>query len=354
MSRPDAAIAPAKSSAIVGRLLIIGQLLLVTAIWGGGFISAKVASGGFPPITAALLRTALASIVFVPLIWGPARFRPRLTRRDWLAFGALSILGFSLLNIVYFLAFRFTNATQASLIWGAVPLVTAVLAAPLIGESLTRWVIAGVGATTTGVAAVALEPYLVYFQGPDLLGAAANLATAVSTGGTAAQAGANPLLGNALIGVAMILWVFYSILAKVVMRRFTPLVVTGLSCSIGALTLLPIALLTDWDLAVIGRASPAAWGSILYSGLISLVISYVLWIDGVRKLGATRVAVFTNLAPVWGVLFAAVLLGEQVQALHLVGGALILAGVWLANRNAVSHPQTREPRPAPLPVVPKS
>lgn len=323
MNGSDRAADRAGSGAIVGRLLIVGQLLLVTAIWGGGFITAKIASGSFPPITAALLRTAIASAVFVPLVWGPARIRPHLTGRDWLFFGALSLLGYSFLNIVYFLAFRFTNATQASLIWGAVPLVTAVFAALLVGESLTRWVIGGVAVTTVGVAAVVLA------------------------GGTEVQAGSNPLLGNSLIGLAMLLWVLYSLLAKVVMRRFSPLVVTGLSCSIGAATLLPIALLTDFDLAVVGRATPAAWGSILYSGLISLVISYVLWIDGVRRLGATRVAVFTNLAPVWGVAFAAVFLGEQVQILHLVGGVLILAGVWLANRNAVSHPQTREPRPVP-------
>ncbi|HEX2171063.1 MAG TPA: DMT family transporter [Dehalococcoidia bacterium] len=322
MSRPEAAAATAGPGRLVARLLILGQLLLVTAIWGGGFITAKIASGAFPPISAALMRTLIATVIFVPLVWGPARYRPRLSRRDWIVFAGLSILGYSALNIVYFIAFRYTNVTQASLIWGAGPLVTAVLAALLIGEALTRWVVIGVAATTLGVAAVVLG------------------------GDTGAQPGANPALGNLLIGIDLIMWVLYSIGAKLVMRRFSPLVVTGASCSIGAATLLPIALLTDWDWTVLGQAPPAAWLAIIYSGTISLVISYVLWIDGVRKIGATRVAVFTNLAPVWGVLFAALLLGEQIRPLHLAGGALILAGVWLANRHAVSHPQARDLTPA--------
>lgn len=309
---PSAAVAsaPAPAGGLVTRILIIGQLLLVTAIWGGGFIAAKLAAGGIPPVTAATLRTLIATIIFVPLVWGVPANRPRLQRRDWLLFAGLSVLGYSLLNIAYFTAFKFTNVTQASLIWGAVPLVTALLAALFVGERLTRWIVAGVVATTAGVALVVLA------------------------GGASATAGANPLLGNALIGVAMVLWVVYSLVAKVAMRRFSPLTVTSLACGIGAVTLLPIAFATDFDPEVLGRASWAAWFGVLYSGAISLVISYVLWIDGIRKMGATRVAIFTNLSPVWAVAFAAWLLGEQVLPLHLAGGALILAGVWLAQRQS--------------------
>jgi drug/metabolite transporter (DMT)-like permease len=297
-------------AARLGRALIVGQLLLVTAIWGGGFVAAKLASSGLPPVTAATLRTLIAALIFVPAIWLPKRYRPTIRRGDWLTFGVLSVLGYSMLNVVYFAAFRLTNVTQASLIWGAVPIVTAVLAALLVGERLTRWVVAGVVFTTVGVAAVVLA------------------------GGGSSEGGANPPAGNLLIGLAMVLWVLYSLLAKVTMRRFTPLVVTGTSCTLGAITLVPVALVTDWDPALLSRVPTSAWLGILYSGGISLVISYVLWIDGVRRIGATRVAVFTNLSPVWALVFAAWLLGEQVLPLHLAGGALIIAGVWLANRRS--------------------
>ena len=328
VSDREAAVRADGRAARLGRALIVGQLLLVTAIWGGGFVAAKLASRGLPPVTAATLRTLIAALIFVPAIWLPKRYRPTIRRGDWLTFGVLSVLGYSLLNIVYFAAFRLTNVTQASLIWGAVPIVTAVLAALLVGERLTRWVVGGVVFTTVGVAAVVLA------------------------GGGSSEGSTNPLAGNLLIGLAMVLLVLYSLLAKVTMRRFTPLVVTGTSCTLGAITLVPIALATDWDPALLTRVPTPAWLGILYSGGISLVISYVLWIDGVRRIGATRVAVFTNLSPVWALVFAAWLLGEQVLPLHLAGGALIIAGVWRANRRA-DTPSRADADQGQSPAIPR-
>lgn len=310
----ERSLAAARSRGIpVDRLLIIGQLVLVTAIWGGGFIAAKVAAGGVPPITAAALRTLIASLIFVPVIWAIPRNRPKFTRRDWLAFGLLSLLGYSLMNILYFSAFTLTTVTQASLIWGAVPLVTAVLAAVTIREALTLGIILGVVATTVGVAAVVIG------------------------GAPATHDSANPLLGNLIIGACLVMWVLYSIVAKVVMRRYSALTVTGTACTLGAITLVPIALLTDWRPEMVTETPVRAWIALLYSGGISLVISYVLWIDGVRKIGATRVAIFTNLSPIWAVVFAAWWLGEVISPLHLIGGALILLGVWLANRKSLAR-----------------
>lgn len=99
----------------------------------------------------------------------------------------------------------------------------------------------------------------------------------------------------------------------------------------GALLLLPAA---AYDLATRPPAglSPAAWLAVLYLGLGCSVLAYLLWQSALRHLDASQAVSFLNLIPVVGVASAALALGETLLPGQLLGGALVLLGVWLVAR----------------------
>ena len=78
--------------------------------------------------------------------------------------------------------------------------------------------------------------------------------------------------------------------------------------------------------------SPAVWAALLFLSTVCSVLGFVWWNRGVAVLGPARTAVFYNLVPVSGLVLGSLLLGEAVTWAHLVGAALVCAGVYLAVR----------------------
>ena len=72
-----------------------------------------------------------------------------------------------------------------------------------------------------------------------------------------------------------------------------------------------------------------AWGSIGYSGFFALVIAYLFWYNGVRVLGPTRTAMYSNLQPIFAVAVAWLLLGESITAWQVAGAVSIITGLLL-------------------------
>ena len=69
---------------------------------------------------------------------------------------------------------------------------------------------------------------------------------------------------------------------------------------------------------------------ILYAGIPASIITTFLWMRAIRQIGASQASIFINLMPVFSALIAMALLGERIAAYHLAGGALVLAGVIMA------------------------
>jgi drug/metabolite transporter (DMT)-like permease len=161
------------------------------------------------------------------------------------------------------------------------------------------------------------------------------LAVVVSFGGVAlvaadAEGGLSGDLGGILLVlVAAATWAFYSVVAGPIMQRLSPYrisAVVGLA-AIGPLaaTATPQLMDTDWD-AVTGLA----WGALVYSTLAAFVISNVTWFTAIGQAGANRAALYGNLQPFLGAVFAVLVLSESLSALQVAGGVVIAAGIVLA------------------------
>jgi drug/metabolite transporter (DMT)-like permease len=115
-----------------------------------------------------------------------------------------------------------------------------------------------------------------------------------------------------------------------------------LGTAAGTLLYLPFTLrevaAVDWR-----RISWAGWGAVLYSGLVAIVLCFVIWYDSVRKVGSSKTGIYGNLTPIFAVVFAGLFLGERLSAFEAVGSVVVLAGVYLAR----SGYRFFERRPAP-------
>ena len=288
------------------------EVLLVALIWGTGSVAIKVMVEHFPPMTAAAARLVLASAGYLPLLLASKAVR-RPARSDVPLFLSLAMTGFLLFNVLYFLALDRTTASHAALVWGAQPVVTAVLAALLLGERVSRWAAVGVVVSVAGVAVIVLS----------------SLRDSLAHGAD--------VVGDALLVCLLFAWVIYSLLSRRSMQRYSPLASTGFACILGCAMIVPVALVTDFQAGVFGNAPPRAWLALLFSGIVSVVISYILWNRALFRLGATRTAVFVTLSPVWGLVMSRVIEGEVITVVHLVGAVLIVSGVVVANTRSVGE-----------------
>ena len=78
--------------------------------------------------------------------------------------------------------------------------------------------------------------------------------------------------------------------------------------------------------------SPSAWAALLFLGVVCSGVAYVFWFDALERLPASRVGAFLYLEPLFTVAVAAWLLGETIRLGTMLGGAIILLGIWLVNR----------------------
>jgi drug/metabolite transporter (DMT)-like permease len=89
----------------------------------------------------------------------------------------------------------------------------------------------------------------------------------------------------------------------------------------------PALIRTEW-MAI----TPLTWASVLYSGILAMVIAYLVWYHGVRAIGPTRTAMFANLQPLVAVLVAWAFLGEVPTIFQGAGAGAVIGGLYLARR----------------------
>jgi drug/metabolite transporter (DMT)-like permease len=301
-------ISPLAVQASIGRpgprTLAVLALVGANMIWGASAVASKAVLVHVSPLTMACLRVAIALAVLLPLT---ARSGERPARGS--APALLGLTGVTLFCLLQNVDLRYASAANAALINGAIPVLTALLAAALLGERLGGRRIAGLLISGAGVAVVVLL-------------------------GTGATLGAS-ILGNVLLITGAVSFAAYAVLGRRIFSSGNTLAVVAGSTRYGLLFLIPGAVL---ELATVG-IGPVTMDDgllLLYLGVGCSAFAFVLCGYGLARLDAGQSAVFGNLKPLVGVVLAAALLGESLTPGRLWGGALVLLGVLLASANAAT------------------
>jgi drug/metabolite transporter (DMT)-like permease len=147
-------------------------------------------------------------------------------------------------------------------------------------------------------------------------------------GSARTDGGRSTLLGNFLVLAGTLCWSLFTVLVKPYTNRISGPRITAVTMTAGAV---PVFLFGVPAMARMSWASvaPSAWVAMVFSGLGGLVVAYLFWYRGVRVLGPTRTAMYSNLQPIFALLAAWIALHEVPTLLQGVGAGTIIAGVLL-------------------------
>lgn len=283
-----------------GRALAVVCLIVAMALWGSSFIALKWAFAELPALWVIFARMALGSLVFL-LAW---RWRGRMQYRqgDWKYLLGLAACEPCLYFIFEAMALQNTSASQAGMITALLPLLVAMGAFVFLRERISRTTLAG---------------FLLALVG----------AVWLSLAGDADQHAPNPLLGNFYELLAMLCAMGYTLLLKHLSTRYSAFILTAMQAFIGSLFFLPLALLSA---PIPVSISPLGLAAVAYLGVVVTVGAYGLYNYGVSQLPASQASGYTNLIPLFTLVFAMLLLGERLNTMQLFAAALVFGGVALS------------------------
>jgi drug/metabolite transporter (DMT)-like permease len=273
------------------------ELTLLGAIWGGSFLFMRVAAADFGPVPLVEARLALGALVLLPFLW---RARAQFTVGLWLRIAAIATIN----SVLPFALFA----------WGAER-------AP-----------AGIGAITNAMTVMftALVAFIFYGEqigARRLMGLVGGfVGVAILASGKIAGASVWPA---ALAGTgASLLYGFGINLVRRYLTGYPSGAVAAANLLVGALLLAPLALY-NWPHHPIAAAS---WISAVLLGVLCTGIAFVFYYRLIARIGAPRTATVTYLIPLFGVIWAWLLLGEPLTLTMAAAGALILAGVAISQQ----------------------
>lgn len=286
--------------------LAVVALVGCCLLWGLNQVAAKVAMPEVPPLWQAALRSVGGAVLVA--LWARLRGVPLFGRDQTLGGGLLAGALFAAEFVCIFVGLQYTTASRMVVFIYISPFVVA-LGMPFIAavERLSAWQVAGLLLAFAGVAVAFAEGFHEAAAAPgqwrgDTLGLAAGILWGLTT---------LAIRGTRLSNAAAEKTLLYQ------------LAVSGAILTLAALlqrTPLP------------HRLSALAWGSMTFQIVVVTAFSYLVWFWLIRRYPATRLASFTLLTPVFGLLLGAGLLGEPVTARLVLAVATVAAGILLVNR----------------------
>ncbi|MFO0701621.1 MAG: DMT family transporter, partial [Nitrospira sp.] len=146
-------------------------------------------------------------------------------------------------------------------------------------------------------------------------------------------AGDQPLLGSLLVFLGVISWALYSIGSRSIMERVSALTVNWTTLMVATVLQIPL-LWTDQKMTTAGMGSVTVsdWLALGYLVVFATAVAQQAWLFGIKGVGPSRASVLGNLTPVAAIGLSALILGEVIGFIEIIGICLILAGVWVVNR----------------------
>lgn len=278
--------------------------VVVALTWGCTFVNSKILIlHGMSPEEIFTVRFIIAYLCI--WIFTPRRlFADNL--RDEARMALLGITGGSLYFVAENTAIGISYVNNVSFIVCTAPLATTLLAIAIFRDVHATWKI-----ITASILAV-IGVGMVIFNGHFVLHL-------------------NPL-GDALALCACLCWAVYSLLLRGVSKRYGAVFITRKVFFYGLLTMLPFFAVKPWTFPLAKFTDTAVWGNLLFLGLVASYICFLLWSWVTKKIGALKTTNYVYLNPISTVIVSAIFLDEPMTPMAFIGSLLILAGVFVANR----------------------
>lgn len=289
-------------------------LLLANVIWGTNFVVAKITLQEFPPMSLALLRFALASLLLVPFFLSETK-KVKIDKKDLPKLIAIGVFIISLNITFLFEGIKKTTAINASVLTLTIPMLSVLMGWWFLKEKIFLVNLLGIGFGLVGALIIVGLPQI--FTG--------NFSSPV-------------LIGNIFIILASTSWVMGAILAKNILKKYSSLVVTAVAFMVGTVTFfIPAGIEYIQNPAWINQVTILGLLGLAYMTLLASISAYFLFEWGLSKTSVITSDFFQYIEPFVATTLAVLILGEKTSHSFLIGAALIAAGVFLGTFAKEAH-----------------
>lgn len=287
------------------KTIALVAILTVSLFWASAGVVAKILLKATDPFTLAFWRFLVASIAIVPF------FLKQSKKIYWkkliVEVGPIALLSTG--NIAFFyLGLQTTTNNAAAIIYTSTPLFAMVFASLFIKETLTGNKIAGILLGFIGAIGIVLLP--LWETGKILSG---------------------DLYGNFLISIASVSWALYTVYSRrlITVKSYSPLDLSTVSIVISTLVFFPLMLLTSkTNLQAFFTSTNILL--LTHLGIVVTVFTYLLYQWAIKHSSATTASLSNYIQPVLGITLGIVILGEPTTLGFVIGGSLVMIGVFLA------------------------
>lgn len=277
--------------------------------WGLSFIATKVALREVHPFTLLTLRFGMGGLLLLLFqLQKDSRFLKKFNSKDWLSIIFLALIGVSAHTLLQTYGLLYTTAIHTGWLIAIMPICIAIAARFYLGEPITLKKLGGILLGFTGV-------FLIISKGVFSF----SVFSLAST------------FGDFLILISALTWTAFTVGGRGFLLRFPSLAAITPIIILGSFITFPFTLL-KWEWNHLFELSLAAWMSLLFLGIFCSGLAYLFWYSALEKKDSSIVGTYLYLEPLITLIGAYFLLNEEIQWMTLMGGGMILFGVYLASR----------------------
>ncbi len=284
------------------------EAIFAVIVWGASFIATKVALRDISPVSVVWLRFAMGVIILGVAVALRKQFS-LLDKGEWLYFALLGFLGIAFHQWLQSNALKTSEAGTTAWIVSTTPVFMALLGWIVLKERLGGVKIAGILLAFVGV-------LLVVYDGDFSF--------------VSLRSFGKP--GDILILISALNWAVFSVLSRRGLKTHPATLMMFYVMTLGWL-FTSILFFTTQDVSEIGRLTLTGWLAVAFLGVFCSGLAYIAWYDALKALSTAQTGVFLYIEPLIAVVVAFFILGEPITAASLIGGGIIILGVWLVNRN---------------------
>ncbi|RTE65515.1 DMT family transporter [Amphritea opalescens] len=280
-------------------------LTMTVLFWAGNFVTARGVHGDFPPLTMSFMRWGIALLIILPFLLPRLLRKWPLIRANLPILSVLSVLSVVCFNSFIYLGVQTTQATNATLMQSAIPIIILVFTSLFLGETVVRRQWLGVAISLAGII------------------------TLVSKGDPEILRTFSFNSGDLWILAGVLSWSAYSVMLRLKPMDLDGFTFFGVTVVVGVIVLFPFMV---WEFMSGARPvwNPQTVSAIIYMAICPSILAYIFWNRGVAELGPAKAGLFIHLMPPFGLILSVIFLNEAVEPFHFIGIGLIFSGIYLA------------------------
>ncbi len=295
-----------KIQALKKFTLTDASLILVAIIWALNFSIVKITLQQIDPFSFNALRYILASIL---LVYAAKRkgYSLKVKKEHFWKLVGIGIVGNLVYQMLFIIGLDYTFSANAAVMLGSIPIWVALLSQLFTDEKLTPVKSIGIFLAFIGVAFI-------------IIGGRNEISFA-----------SDSFKGDLITLLAAISWGVYTILSKKYLKFYSSSQYSAFMSIVGVISLMivgfPFLIKVNFTEITLG-----GYGGIVYSGLLSVGLAYLIWNNGIHKIGAVRSAAYQNLVPVLGLFFGILILDEPLTVFQYIGSGFVIIGIILTRK----------------------